>query len=115
MTVTDPDHLIARTRDYVEASNAHDVERIETMLDADALYLSTGVGRHEGAPAILEMNRAFFGQNPDVRWDAENYRIVADDGVEFDFKISFGDTVGTGVERVFFNSAGRIIRVEVER
>lgn len=115
MTSSDPGDLIARTKDYVDASNAHDVARIEAMLDTDALYLSTGVGRHEGAAAILKMNRAFFGQNPDVHWDAENYRIVPDGGVEFDFTISFGDTVGSGVERVFFNTAGRIVRVEVER
>ena len=115
MTNSDPADLIERAKDYVDASNAHDVERIEAMLAPDALYLSTGVGRHEGAAAILAMNRSFFGANPDVHWDAQNYRTVADRGVEFDFAISFGETVGNGVERVFFNAAGNIIRVEVER
>ena len=106
---------IARTRDYVDASNAHDVGRIEAMLDPSALYLSTGVGRHQGANAILAMNRAFFSENPDVHWNAQNYRAIAGDGVEFDFEISFGETVATGIERVFFNTAGAIVRVEVER
>lgn len=107
--------LIGKTKAYVEASNAHDVDRIATMLKEDVVYQSTGVGRHEGAAAILTMNRSFFGEYPDVHWDAENYRTVDDGGVEFDFVITLGGHSSSGIERVFFDPSGRISRVEVER
>lgn len=111
----DEDALIEKTRAYVDASNEHDVDRIETMLAADAVYLSTGVGRHDGATAILHMNRSFFSANPDVHWNTTSYRVVENGGVEFDFIISLGGASYPGVERVFFDPQGKIVRVEVER
>ena len=107
--------LIELARAYVAASNDHDVERIAGMLAADAAYASTGVGRHDGAEAILAMNRSFFADNPDVHWEAVNYRQVKGDGVEFDFTITLNGASSSGVERVFFGPDGRISRVEVER
>ncbi len=100
---------------YVEASNAHDVDRIATMLSPEAVYHSTGVGSHEGAAAILSMNTEFFSANPDVHWDATNYRDITGAGVEFDFVITLQGERGGGVERVYFDANGLISRVEVER
>lgn len=111
----DTDALIGRAEAYVEASNGHDVARIATMLAENAVYRSSGVGGHDGAAAILAMNRSFFSANPDVRWQARDYRLIDKNGVEFDFVISFGDTSAPGIERVFFDADGQITRVEVER
>ena len=112
MTAAD---LITRTQAYVDASNDHDVERIAGMLADDATYSSSGVGEHHGATAILAMNTAFFDANPNVHWQPDNFRAVGDDGVAFDFVITIGGKPSSGVERVFFNTDGRIRRVEVER
>jgi len=111
----DADTLIEKTRAYVDASNGHDIARIATMLAEDAVYLSTGVGRHDGSAAILDMNKDFFSANPDVHWETANYRAIETDGVVFDFVISYGGTSGPGVERVYFDARGQINRVEVER
>jgi hypothetical protein len=110
-----PRDLLDRARCYVDASNAHDVERIAALLAADASYHSTGVGIHEGADAIVAMNRAFFADNPDVHWDTSNYRLIAENAVEFDFVISLKGKRGRGVERIYFDTNSRISRVEVER
>ncbi len=109
------DDLIARTRAYVDASNDHDVERIRTMLSDGATYQSSGVGEHEGADAIIAMNTTFFAAKPDVHWQPANFRTVEGDGVEFDFVITIGGADSRGVERVFFDDTGQIVRVEVER
>ena len=106
---------IKRAAAYVEASNDHDVDRISTLLSKDAVYHSTGVGSHRGKDAILAMNRKFFAEYPDVHWSPENYRSIAGNGVEFDFKISLKGKLSSGVERVFFDTEGLILRVEVER
>ena len=109
------DTNIGRAAAYVDASNDHDVERIDTMLNAEAVYHSTGVGSHRGKDAILAMNAKFFADNPDVRWSPANYRSIAGNGVEFDFEISLKGKLSSGVERVFFDAEGLIVRVEVER
>lgn len=109
------DISIERAAAYVDASNEHDVDRIGTMLHADAVYHSTGVGSHCGKDAILAMNKKFFAEFPDVRWSPANYRSIAGNGVEFDFEISLKGKLSSGVERVFFNTEGLILRVEVER
>lgn len=106
---------IGRAKAYVNASNAHDVDRIADLLGAEAVYQSTGVGTHVGADAILAMSRNFFADNPDVRWEGSNYRAISGEGVEFDFTISVQGERHKGVERVFFDASGLICRVEVER
>ncbi len=102
-----------RARRYVELSNAHDLDAIETMFQQDATYQSANVGEHEGREAILVMMRAFFAHNPDIRWDVHEYRSLDDGGVEFDFTARAGGTARRGTERVYFDDAGLIRRVEV--
>jgi len=100
---------------YVEASNQHDMARIGPMLSDDIVYVSSGVGDHEGAGAVLEMMSAFHEANPDVHWQAENYRTIDRDGVEFDFVMTLGGAEHRGVERIFFTPTGQIRRIEVKR
>ncbi len=107
--------LVQRAQAYVAASNAHDVSAVETMLAAECVYESSGVGRHEGAEAIIAMMRGFFASAPDVHWQTDGYRPVAGNGVEFDFVISMNGETSNGVERLFFDDRGAITRVEVAR
>jgi hypothetical protein len=106
---------LAIAQAYVAASNDHDTDRIATMLAPDVAYRSSGVGAHDGAEAILAMNRVFFADHPDVRWEPENWRSVDGGGVEFDFTITLGGARHRGVERVFVREDGLIGSVEVER
>ena len=117
MTSTAPTEqdLLQRAKVYVAASNAHDVSAIETMMAAECVYESSGVGRHEGAKAIIAMMRGFFAAAPDVHWQADGYRLIAGNGVAFDFVISMNEDSSNGVERLFFDDGGLINRVEVAR
>jgi hypothetical protein len=107
--------LVEQTKSYVAASNAHDLTRIEPMFAADAIYRSSGVGQHEGAPAIIAMMKTFFDANPDVHWDTSSFRVIEENGVEFDFVISLGGNSSTGIERLFFDADNLIRLIEVER
>ena len=112
--------LIARAKAYVEASNTHDLDRVDAMFTEDAEYHSTGVGSHAGRTSIRAMMDRFFAAYPDVRWAAESYRQTGDDGVAFDFVMTAtpadgGDGIERrGVERLFFTADGLIRRIEVE-
>ncbi len=108
------DILLARARDYVEASNAHDLARIEPMFAPDAHYVSGRTGAYQGTADILAMMKGFFEQFADAAWRTDNWRVVADDGVEFTFILSAGGQDRPGTERVFFDAPGKIRRIEVE-
>ena len=107
--------LIGKAQAYVEASNKHDMARIGPMLSDHIAYASSGVGGHEGASAVLRMMATFHEANPEVHWQAENYRLIAREGVEFDFIMTLGGAEHRGVERIFFAPDGLIRRIEVER
>lgn len=98
----DKETLISLAREYVDASNAHDLARIRPMFVANARYQSSGVGDHEGAETILAMMQGFFETNPDVHWAPENFSVIENNGVEFDFVITLGGNSNRGVERLFF-------------
>ena len=103
-----------RARRYVELSNAHDADAIEPMIAADATYRSAGVGVHDGREAIMAMMRSFFADNPGIRWEVDEYRAIDGGGVEFDFTAHVGGAERPGTERIYFDAAGLIRRVEVE-
>ena len=65
------------------------------------------------------MMAGFFSRYPDVRWEADGYRLGADGAVRFDYRIS-GTNVedgsrlsGGGSETVRFGTDGRIRQVRV--
>lgn len=105
---------IEQARDYVDASNDHDLTRIRQMLAQECVYISDGVGRHEGVDAILDMMQSFFASNPDVQWQVDNYQLQLA-CVEFEFVITMGDKTSRGVENIFLGRGGKIGRIEVRR
>ncbi|WP_108881063.1 nuclear transport factor 2 family protein [Anderseniella sp. Alg231-50] len=108
------DELIEKAKAYVAASNAHDIARIKPMLAPACSYRSAGVGRHDGADAIMTMMQSFFAANPDVHWQAENYRQRCDH-VVFDFVITMDGNSSSGVEEIHFDGAGNVSRIVVQR
>jgi hypothetical protein len=108
------EELLRKAEAYVSASNEHNLTRIKTMLARDCSYRSAGVGRHDGVEAIISMMKSFFASNPDVRWQAENYRWLSD-CVVFDFLITLGGNTSSGVEEIHFNDDGKICRIVVQR
>ena len=106
---------IAKAQAYVDASNQHDMARIGPMFAPDIVYVSSGVGAHEGTDAVYAMMTAFHDANPEVHWEASDYRPIGEDGVEFDFVMTMGGKKHPGVERIYFTTDGLISRIEVAR
>jgi len=107
--------LIETAKKYVEAINAHDLERIASMYAPTVIYRSSGVGQHEGIPVIMDMMRVFFTEHPKLFGDISNYRILSPQIVTFDFSIILNGKTHTGVEHLTFDADGKIILVDVER
>ena len=51
----DAEHRLAVAKAYVHASNAHDLVAILNLMAEDVAYRSTGVGAHDGVPAVRTM------------------------------------------------------------
>lgn len=105
---------VKQARAYVDASNDHDLARIRQMLAPECVYISDGVGRHEGVDAILAMMQNFFASNPDVHWQVDDYQLRLA-CVEFEFIITMGDKTSNGFEKIFFGQDRKIVRIEVRR
>ena len=110
---------IALTRRYVDASNAHDLAAVRSQLAENISYSSSGVGEHAGRDTVMEMMTGFFTRFPDVHWSCEDYRVRGDNGAEFEFVLRAtaaddGVTIErNGNERLFFDAAGLVRRIEV--
>jgi len=115
MTATESIEL---ARAYVALSNAHRSDLILPLFAGDAVYRSSTVGEHRGAPAIAAMMQLFFSRYPDVHWQCRHYRC---DGnrVSFDFALSAtaaddGSRLQRGgVEHIEFDAGGLIKALEV--
>jgi len=110
---------MARALTYVEASNDHDLEVVEAMIADDAVYISTGVGSHEGGPAIRAMMNGFFASVSNLNWATSNWHVDEDGACAFDFTMTgFQNQTGerinkTGHERIWVAADGLITRIEV--
>ena len=113
-------NTIALATDYVAASNAHDLDRIEHMLAQDAIYHSSRVGDHEGNKSIRIMMDGFFSGFPDAHWNVDDFLLEGDNGVAFAFVMTATEARSgkrierEGLERIFFSFARKIARVEVD-
>lgn len=105
---------IERAKAYVDASNHHDLPRIKAMLAETCEYVSDGVGRHDGVNAICKMMESFFSLNADVHWQVDRYQLFSD-CVLFEFIITLAGKRSDGLERLFFQTDGKISRIEVRR
>jgi len=104
--------------EYFEASNRHDLQAIENLLDANVVYRSSSVGEFVGAKAVIEMTGGFFGKYVNVKWDFEVHaHRPASNTILFSFTINLGNgsAPAAGTELVTVNALGKITKVEVFR
>jgi hypothetical protein len=106
-------------RAYVALSNAHRLELIVPLFSEEAVYSSSAVGEYLGPVAIGDMMSEFFTAYPDVYWLTENYRCEGN-RVSFDFSLQATSADSgehlqrRGVERIEFDAAGLIRKLEVK-
>ena len=108
-------NAVAQAWRYLDLSNARDLDAIFRLFADDATYRSSQVGEYAGRAAIEGMMRDVFGRYPDAHWEVEEVTSLPDGGAEFDFRMTAGGGVERhGHEKLWFDAAGRIRRVEVE-
>ena len=109
--------LTELARAYIALFNSHRIDLVLSMFAAGANYASDAGGKYRGRAAIGDMMHVFFAANPDVYWQASNFRCD-DHRVSFDFTMTAGDGDDTilrqGVEHIDFTADGSIKRVTVE-
>lgn len=112
---------IKLAKDYVALSNKHDLKRIEIMFVGNATYHSAYFGEYKGSVAIHEMMLSFFARYPDVHWEASDYRVIDNNGVEFKFVMTATDAAAGelvrrhGRECIYFEPDGLISRITVHK
>ncbi len=106
-------------RQYVDQSNAHNLDTILSMFDEEATYHSSQVGTFKGKTAIANMMSNFFARFPDVNWKVSSYHPASEGGVEFEFTMCASD-IDTGekierrgLERIMFTIDNLITHIEV--
>jgi uncharacterized protein (TIGR02246 family) len=112
---------LGQLRRYHHALNRCDAGGAMAFFAPDAVYVSPGVnGRIEGRDAIIAAFTAYFAEHPDQHAIDEFVELVAPDVVRSLWRLeATSASTGAryqrrGVETVTFDSAGLIVRVEVE-
>lgn len=104
---------------YVQASNDHDLNRIEAMFAPSANYVSAGAGTHIGRTGIRAMMDGFFSTHSDLNWQTARWHEDVDGACAFDFVMTAknmhtGEKIKrAGHERIWVDENGFITRIEV--
>ncbi len=112
-------HVIDLAKNYVDLSNQHQLKSIECLFMCEATYHSSFFGEYKGRIAIHEMMVSFFSRFPDVHWKVPEYRVIENNGVEFEFIMTGTDAASGeqverhGLERIYFSSDGLIRHIAV--
>ncbi|MGI9483087.1 MAG: nuclear transport factor 2 family protein [Hyphomicrobiales bacterium] len=108
-----------QAREYVAASNAHDLGRVEALIAEGAVYDSSSAGFHSGKAAIRQMMDQFFEAFAELHWETYDWQKDGDDAWAFDFTMT-GKNAETGAEirrngteRIWVGDDGLIHKVEV--
>ncbi|MDE2383029.1 MAG: nuclear transport factor 2 family protein [Alphaproteobacteria bacterium] len=106
--------LPARLAEYTAALNRHDLDVVERMFAEDALYLSPGLpAPMRGRAAIMAAFRAYFAQHTDQVNGDEDVRPLGTHSIEARWWLSSSTSSRMGTQRITFNDAGEITRIEV--
>jgi hypothetical protein len=109
--------LTELARAYVALFNSHRIDLVLSMFAAGANYESDAGSKYRGRAAIGDMMHVFFTDNPDVYWQASNFRCD-DHRVSFDFSMNAGEGGDAihreGIEHIDFTADGSIKKVTVE-
>jgi limonene-1,2-epoxide hydrolase len=104
---------------YHAALDAHDIDKVETLMALDAVYESASVGIVEGRDAITAAMRKYFAAHADHHaWDdsVENVSATAARAV---WQLTATHTATgekyyrRGEEVVSFDESGKVLRVQV--
>lgn len=113
--------LIEWARNYVNLSNDHRLDLIQSLFAEDATYTSAFFGEYRGREAIHDMMVRFFSRFPDAHWSVPDYREIENDGVEFAFTMTGSDAESGekaerhGLERIYFTAEGLIRHIAVDK
>lgn len=103
--------------EYLRLSNEGKLEIIEGLLDGSISYHSSAVGAFEDKDNVMQMMRAFFEKFHQPQWSWESLDWLEDeDCVAFRFKMTATGLDGerNGLEKIWVNDSGKIIKVVVE-
>jgi len=100
---------------YTAALNRYDLDAVERMFTADAVYVSPGVGGElKGRPTIMAAFRAYFRQHTDQMNKDEDVRLMDEHTLQSRWHLKSAKSNRSGRQRITFTAAGLIARIEVE-
>lgn len=104
---------------YHAALDAHDVDKVETLMAENAVYESVAVGKVEGRDAITAAMRKYFATHIDHKaWD-ERVEQVAPNAARSVWQLTATNSANgenyhrRGEEVVTFDTVGKVVRVQV--
>lgn len=104
---------------YHAALNSHAVERVETLMAANATYTSAALGVVEGRGPIISALRIYFAAHSDhVAWD-ENVKAIGPRQAHAVWQLTASNDLTQkkyhrrGEETVTFDLDGKVLRVDV--
>ena len=106
-------------RNYVDCSNAHNLEAVLELFAPSPFYHSDSLGTFLGREQIETMMRDFYARHPGIRWEVDAYEEVESGLVAFRFRSisrdpKTGETVErSGTDRLRFDDRGKNLSVEV--
>lgn len=113
--------IVEKSLRYFKLSNEHTphaLEEIQQMLSSEVVYISNGVnGEFKKTAPVMEMMSGFFSKFPHVKWDVKGNPTVEARKVNLRFEMFLNeeDVPAAGTEIISFDSAGKIVKIEVIR
>jgi SnoaL-like domain len=103
---------------YHAALDAHDVDKVETLMAVNATYESAGIGLVEGRDAITSAMRKYFAAHSDHKaWD-DQVEATGPCSARAAWQVKATTTAGekfhrNGLEDVWFDDHGKVVAVKV--
>ena len=107
--------LKALLADYTTALNRYDLGVVADMFAEDAVYVSPGVGGEiNGRVAIMSAFKDYFRQHTDQVNRDEDVQQVDENTLQARWHLQSSSSTRSGTQRISFNAAGLIARIEVQ-
>ena len=107
--------LLSKVAAYTAALNRYDLDAVEQMFAADAIYVSPGLGGEvKGRAAIIAAFRVYFRQHTDQVNTDENVQQIDGHRLQSRWHLKSAKSSRSGRQRMTFTEMGLITRIEVE-